>query len=291
MKKVFFIGLSAIAALTMMVSCDKTGTETPEDNKANPSKVAASNLVAYFSFDGNANEGIASITPKTETGVTYVAGRRGKCLQGADNGYILYDLPATSKIRTLKGFALAMWFKNEQIPAEVAPTPMIFQVTNDNDLFWGNISLCMDRSGSAEAPSEELNMKTTFRKDGVDWANQFVGFTNAAYQANRWFHVIYQYDNVASAYNVYVNGIKITTDEGIINRLQCADGPAFGDLNFVAPSQLVIGGWMPKIANGATDEWMGWFKGNMDEVRLYDRALTDTEAKELYDAEVENLNE
>lgn len=35
---------------------------------------------------------------------------------------------------------------------------------------------------------------------------------------------------------------------------------------------------------------MGSFTGNMDELRVYSRALTDAEVKALYDAEVENLN-
>jgi len=35
---------------------------------------------------------------------------------------------------------------------------------------------------------------------------------------------------------------------------------------------------------------MGWFKGNLDELRVYDKALSDTEVKSLFDAEVTQLN-
>jgi hypothetical protein len=34
---------------------------------------------------------------------------------------------------------------------------------------------------------------------------------------------------------------------------------------------------------------MGWFLGNMDELRVYDKALTAAEVKALYDAEVTQI--
>lgn len=285
MKKILFALLSVGI---LFASCDKDDNNNGGggSGKTDPSTIAKSNLVAYFAFNGDGNDAVASLAPVEKPNVKFAKGRRGQALQGADNAYFLYNLPATSPIRTLKGFAMAMWFKNPQIPSSQAPVPMIFQVTNDDDLFWGNLSLTMDRHDSADT----LNMKTTFRKDGASWANQFVGFPTSAYTPDRWFHVVYQYDNVTSAYNVYVNGAKITTDENVINR-KSGDGEGpLGDLNFVKASNIIIGGWMPKVKNGATDEWMGWFNGMLDEFRIYDRALTDAEVSALYAAEVANMD-
>jgi len=53
---------------------------------------------------------------------------------------------------------------------------------------------------------------------------------------------------------------------------------------------MVIGGWLTKILDNPTDNWMGWFKGNLDELRVYDKGLTATEVKNLYDAEVTQIN-
>jgi len=35
---------------------------------------------------------------------------------------------------------------------------------------------------------------------------------------------------------------------------------------------------------------MGWFLGNLDELRVYDKALSDTEVADLFEAEVTQLN-
>ena len=65
-----------------------------------------------------------------------------------------------------------------------------------------------------------------------------------------------------------------------------------GDLEFIGADQIVIGAWLPKILDGAADNWMGWMdKSQIDEFRLYSRALTADEVSQLYRAEVANINE
>lgn len=297
MKKMKLFSGIAVVALFMGVSFTSCKATEPDPNagKTDPSTIATSSLVAYFPFNGNGNDTVGMLTPKAKPNVTFTTARRGKGFQGVENAYFLYDLPAASKLKTLKAFSVAMWLKEPQIPNEVAPVPMILQIKNDDDLFWGNLSLTQDRMGSATAPIDSLNLKIVFHKEGASWANQFVGFANPAFQAAKWMHIIFEYDNVTSTYSVVVNGAKLTLSDGIAKRYageKPATGvqPPFGDLVFNKASQIVIGGWLPKIQNAATDEWMGYFKGQMDELRIYDKALSTTEAKALYDAEVTQLN-
>jgi len=298
MKKMKFFSGIAVAALllgTSFTSCKSNDDPDPYAGKTDPTTIATANLVAYFPFNGNGNDTIGLLTPKTKPNVTFTTARRGKGYQGVDNAYFLYDLPTASKLRTLKAFSISMWLKEPQISNDVPPVPMILQIKNDDDLFWGNLSLTQDRMGSTLLPIDSLNLKMVIHKEGVAWNNQFIGFANPAFQAAKWMHIIFEYDNVSSTYNVFVNGAKLTLNAGITNRFAAekpATGvqPPLGDLVFNKASQIVIGGWLPKILNGATDEWMGWFKGQMDELRIYDRALTTTEAKALYDAEVTVIN-
>ena len=288
--------MAAIALLigVSFTSCKATEPD-PYAGKTDPSTIATADLVAYFPFNGNGNDTIGGLTPTMKPNVTYATGRRGMAFQGVNNAYFLYNLPTASKLRSLKAFSVAMWLYEPQIPNEVAPVPMILQIKNDDDLFWGNLSLTQDRMGAATAPVDSLNLKMVFHKEGAVWANQFVGFANPAFQASKWMHIIFEYDNVTSTYSVVVNGVKLVLSDGISKRWADAAPatgaqPAFGDLVFNKPTQLVMGGWLPKIQSAATDEWMGWFNGKMDELRIYDRALTATEAKALYDAEVTVLN-
>ncbi|HCY00837.1 MAG TPA: hypothetical protein DG754_11925, partial [Bacteroidales bacterium] len=89
MKNKFkFFGMLLLGGLIFaslaITSCKKDDPD-PDDGKINPSTIAASNLVAYFSFEGNGNDEISAMTPSNSstTTTTFVEGRRGKAFQGA----------------------------------------------------------------------------------------------------------------------------------------------------------------------------------------------------------------
>jgi hypothetical protein len=298
MKKINLLGLLAVGALLTgmtFTSCSTNNTPDPNAGKTDPSTIATSDLVAYFPFNGNGNDSISGLAPTAKPNVTYVTARRKAGYKGVDNAYFLYNLPTASKLRTLKAFTVAMWVNTPQVNNDTPPVPMFLQIKNDDDLFWGNLTLTQDRMGTALVPVDSMNLKAVFHSQTAVWQNQFVNFPNPAVQAAKWIHLIFEYDNVTSTFNVYVNGVKLNLSAGTTNRYADAKPttgvqPPFGDMVFNKPSQMVIGGWLPKIQAAATDTWMGWFNGTMDELRIYDRALTSSEAKALYDAEVTQLN-
>lgn len=250
-----------------------------------PSAVAEDNLVAYFPFDTDGADKIGSLTPKASPNVTFPSGQRGGALQGADNGYLLYDLPTASPLRDLKAFAVAFWLKQAAIPSSQAPVPIYFSISKDSDKYWGNLTLTSER-----LDQNYLYFKVYFRKEGVDWAGQTIPVSNSAFTAGVWKHYVFQYDNVKSEFRIYVDGVCPFTDTSIINRYSNGSGVALGDLCFNGATQFVIGGWLPKILDNATDDWMGWFTGGIDEMRIYDRALTADEVSDLYGAELRSLD-
>ena len=288
MKK--FLKISGVLLVTMLivgmvVSSCKKDEEDPDAGKTDPSTIATANLIAYFPFDGNATESIASLTPVVQTGVTYVAGRRGQAYQGADMAHLLYALPALSKLSTLKSFSVAVWFKSPLVTGD--PEPIFFQIGKSDDLFWGNLTLALNR---LNATADSLLFKAFFLKTGVQWSGQNVAYGNKAFTINAWMHMIFQYDAATSKYKIYKNGVKVVTNEGVENRKSGEAGDPLGDLAFENADVINIGAWRPKTEGTATDAWMGWFKGNLDELRVYDKALSDAEALALFDAEVTQLN-
>jgi hypothetical protein len=298
MKKLNLISVIAVGVLflgTCFTSCSTTSAPNPNAGKTDPSTIATADLVAYFPFNGNGNDSISGMKPITNPGVTYVTAKRKSGYQGARGAYFLYNLPAGSKLRTLQAFAVSMWINEPQVPNDSAPVPMIMQIKNDSDLFWGNLTLTQDRMGTVAAPVDSLNLKAVFHSQTAVWQNQFINFPNPAIQASRWIHLVYEYDNITSMFSVFVNGVQLTLPIGTSMRYADAAPatgvqPPFGNMVFNHPDQLVFGGWLPKIQAGATDTWMGWFLGTMDELRIYDRALTPTEVTALYTAEVTEMN-
>lgn len=288
MKKVLFI-IAAAAVAASVVSCDPE--EQKKKDPAGGVDVAKEALVAYFPFDETAADKVSKMEPKTAT-FEYVAGRRGKCIQGKENAYILYELPADSPLKSMKAISVSMWLKQAPIPAEEAPVPLFMELGRAEDLFWGNFAISIDRIGTKEEPSDKLGIKTATRIPweggyGNLWKTDGSGEYNIT--ANRWNHIIFVYDNITSEYHVFLNGVD-TTPEGAV-KCSAADGNPLGDAAIADSDKLVFGGWLPKILNNANDEWMGWFKGQMDEVRIFNRGLSAAEAKALYDAEVNAMDD
>lgn len=291
-NKIKFTGAIMFAMVIMMgsilSSCSKDD-DNNDDGKIDPGTIATSNLVAYFPFDGDGNEVIASLTPVTATGVTYVTGRRGQAYQGADLAHLLYNLPAASKLKSLTSFSVALWFKSPLVTGD--PEPIIFQIGKSDDLFWGNLTLALNR---LEPTADSLQFKAFFLKTGVPWAGQHVGFSSPEFVINNWMHMVFEYDEVTSKYKIYKNGVQVTTNDGVENRWAAGDDvdprPPLGPLAFENADVINIGAWRPKSEGTAEDAWMGWFKGNLDELRVYDKALSDTEVTDLFEAEVTQLN-
>jgi hypothetical protein len=288
-----------------LTSCKKDDDDN-DDGKIDPSTIAATNLIAYFNFEDNGNDQISAMTPSNTatTTATFVAGRRGKAFQGASdkNSGLLYILPTNSKLKTLKAFSFSLWVK--QVPNTIAttdvPEQMVFQLDGKGDWIWGNLFLLQHRNwpeGGTEKDRNYAEMDCYFWKDDSEaWKNQRGNGWYVDVTAPQWRHIICTYDNVTSKFNAYVNGIHITAFDGTaymgVNRWQ-RDGEdlPLGDLKFNTPEKFAIGAWCDRLAGDLQeDAWASPFKGLIDEFRIYDRGLTATEAKALYDAEVTQIN-
>lgn len=289
MKKLYVFA-AAVLALCTFASCDKTpeGPNTP-NGKAEIT-VAKDALVAYFPME-DATEYISKLTPKdqgTGSEANFVEGRTGKCYQGTKGSYLVYDLPADSKIKEMKAFTLSFWLNGPEVTE--APVPMYFQVSSD-DLFWGCMSVSVDRTAVGDG---YLTLKNCFRynENGAFWKT-YADEYDKCWTAARWIHVVYSYDAVKSEFHAFANGAEVTPEGAVA----CTDWTAAettpaGNLNWSTASGLNIGAWLPKLVNGATDEWMGDLENvKLDEMRLYNRGLSAEEVAELYRAEIANINE
>jgi len=287
MKKLLKFSFAALLLPGLMfTSCsdDSDG----DNGKIDPGTIATSNLIAYFPFDGDAIEEIATLAPTMQPNVTYVAGRRGQAYQGANGAHLLYTIPAASKLKSLTSFSLAMWIKSPLVTGD--PEPTVFEIGKSDDLFWGNLKFALER---LNATADTLKFKAFFLKNGAVWSGQHVSYSDNLFLINKWMHIVIQYDEATSKYMIYKDGVKIATNVGVEDRWAAGDDvnprPKLGALSFLNADKINIGAWRPKTEGTATDAWMGWFLGNLDELRIYDKALSATEVKSLYDAEVTQI--
>jgi len=290
-KNRFFSVLAIVTALFMgftFAACSSDDDENGDNNngKIDPSTIATTNLIAYFPFEDNGVDLIASLSPAAQPNVSYVTGRRGKAYQGAENAYFLYNLSSSSKLATMtQGFTVSAWIKPTKVYGD--PVPMIFQIGKTSDHFWGNLTWMQERAGDATAGAaiDSCYYKFCFQAGGsTQWLAD--GFWKK-FIPNTWQHLTLSYDGATSQFSVYINGVLYPERSKVLKN---ATGQNVGNLTFTEADKMVIGGWLTKILDNATDAWMGWFKGNLDEFRVYDKGLTATEVKNLYDAEVTQIN-
>ena len=308
MKKTFKV-ISAVLFGAMLVgslivtSCKDDETTDPNAGKIDPSTIATANLTYYWDFENSPVDQIAS--KGTATGsITYPTGRRGLGFQGAADSYISWDVALTDKIATLNGYSIAVWIKAPKVDGP----PMIFQITGNQ--FLGSLAFFQENAG--DNLSDSLALKSFFTKAsaldkdgnpgwvGHDWYKHKTEFV-----ADFWFHVVTNYDPATSKSKIYVNGNYLLTTTGAWSdevRYQGDPGaignpngqPLLGNLDLdllTSGNKGIIGSWANKRFGTATDDWMKDYLGMIDELRVYDKALTDAEVAALYEAEVTQINE
>jgi arabinan endo-1,5-alpha-L-arabinosidase len=82
-----------------------------------------------------------------------------------------------------------------------------------------------------------------------------------------WTHVAYNHDSLGA--NLYINGAKVFTNIKLEKDLKECDQP------------LIVGGNMTTGANVLERP----FKGSIDDIRIYNRALSEAEVKALFEFE------
>ena len=282
--------MTAVLGGLLVSSCKKSdsgGTTDPND----PSNVATKNLVAYFPFDGNGNEKISGMTAATTTAkVTFVTGQKGQSYKGDSLAFMMYNLPNTSKLVNMHGFTFSLWIKAPQVQNAVPPVPVFFQLNGTSDANWGNFTFTQDRSDK-----DSLGLHFQFYKENIAWDHQTIQYSNPNLPANTWMYLTFSYDSITSKFNVYVKGQNLNIAARYRDRYASdptAGGLPLGSLAFKNVTQACIGTWWNLASGGTTvaqNGWMGYFKGQMDELRIYNRALTDAEVMTLYTEEVATM--
>jgi len=277
MKKFFMLFVAAVAAVTL-ISCN------PEDKKKDTSggvDVAKDNLVAYFPL--NSAEDCVTLGE----GVSFDAlggvgkfgtGARGGCYESTGdvntNAFLKLDVPATF-VRNLSSFTLSAWiFPNDYRGG-------IFTVGSSDsvvDANWGSFDLFLDGGNDDEGAT----LKGYFYNDNTtaDWHGFYPwvkGITKLT-----WQFVTMTYDENTSKLMLYVNGAKVYEQDVLLG--DGKDGA--GKVTLLNATCCYIGAFAQRMTGASAEEWLSFFSGKIDEIRLFNIGLSEAEVASLYRAEV-----
>lgn len=294
--------LVVASGMTLMTSCssDDSSSLPPIGGYNSSDEVAATALRAYWPLDGNGKESISNTSPSSTVATTYVDGIKGQAAN-FNSGYMAY--PNIAALATTSGSAsISCWVKvsnNKANPTAVSTSSPIFSLTRTGETF-GNLNLLAETHGLVT--SDSIQMKGVFRiknDDGSEFGGDAVNMIkmepwmisdNAAGQnhtaaANKiggqWAHVVYLFDGPTGSNKLYVNGVKISNTQWEIR-----NNGAAKMLNHFTPTRPVIGALETFVNGTTTDAWNAALKGQVDELRFYDKALTAAEIGALYELEL-----
>ncbi len=250
----------------------------------NADQIGASNLMAHWDFEDNLKESVSGILPDFQNNLTFVPGIKGKCI-ALNSGIVQYNsIPALS---SLPSFTVSAWVK---LANNGTSSTMVFSLTRP-DAWEGAVNMMVETNLSP-ATNDTLNLKCLIdTKVGTAVSTQenhndpSKGGDQVFKSPNAWFQIVNVYDASKSKLYVYANGIKID-DPALESRI--FNTIPLGALSFFTPTQVVIGAFSYNVPSwGKTPEtWMKAMTGQLDEIRVWNSALTPETISSLYKLEL-----
>jgi hypothetical protein len=293
-KPIFqFLIIGGIFSVIVAGNCNKNDdVPLPQIGGYNNSnEVGASNLRAYWALDGNGTESKSGTAPTSSVGVSYAAGGvKGQAATFA-NGYIYYASAVGGVLPSNQPFSVSAWVQatNNQIPLGVPPAnnhPLqYFQMARPAQLF-GNINLLIE-AGQYVVASDTLTLKSIYSDAGglQDNINNY-GIPGTEYKVvkkggtGQWIHVVTTYNPAGGtgAQSIF----RIYADSTLVSNINFENR---GTNSFVYTAhEVIIGGWYNNIPGKmvTADTWTTPFVGKIDEIRVWNKLLTDAEIIALY---------
>jgi len=229
----------------------------------------------YEDVEGESFLELISETNGTASGqVTFEDGPAFDAAQydGSAESYVLFD--ETADIADVTNFSISFWsfveFIDEDDNDEIDGVIGLVNLSNTSS-FWGNVDIFIE---NGSGPTDGANMRIHVTNDD---AETWIEYNNVTGIFDSWAHHVITYDNVAKEFKYYINNsLELTTN---------ADWD--DDLNFQNAGPLVMGTVQfqtdPSLTT-ATDSqtWASYLTGNLDEIKIFNIALSDTRVEELY---------
>ena len=289
MKKMKLLSMLVIASALSFIGCKSNTTEPlpPIGGYNSADEVAKADLVAYWPLNGNGIESLSTAAPVTSKNVTWTDGVKGQAAS-FNVGFLAYSTIANLGVNLQSGFTVSAWIK---LTNNGSTGSVIFSLSRPNE--WaGNINF-MSETGWMPATSDSLTIKgliesstdlagqdtrNTVKAPAADLAAGHVAYPNKI--GGKWAHAVFTWDNTTKLAKIYVNGVKISNPVW-------ENRDVTGLKNFVmtTPTHPIIGAF-ETFANGTTtDAWNTGLVGQLDEIRVWKRALILSDIGALYELE------
>lgn len=220
------------------------------------------NLIAYYEMEEASGNRTDVFGGHTLTDVNTVASAAGKVGDGADlelsNSEYLYNTSTDFHRTGANLFSVSGWMKAESLPGSNVSAVMIVNKKTSN-----SVGDCFKIGiGKSNHPTPNPIFAQTWASSGGFLDLDTIGFFSAV--VGTWYHVVFV-KAATNDWKLYVNGVLI--EASTATRSNDATG-------------------LNGISIGAEDQESSgvgqYFDGVLDEIAVFDTALTDTDVRDLY---------
>lgn len=275
--------------VTMFTSCgsDDSATPLPPIGGYNSAdEIGATDLVAYWALDGDGVEKISNTAPSNSVGASYEAGIKGNGVKLTE-GFLKY--PAIASLsNSLTSFTVSAWVK---VTNNGQSGSVFLSMARPNE--WaGNINF-LSETGWQPATSDSITFKGQIvSSNSLGWQDSRNAIKVSPEDAalgqvaapnkvgGQWAHAVMVWDGVMRTFKVYANGIKISNPAW-----EQRGEPDGTMLAFTTPTFPVIGAFATTANGTAVDAWDKGMTGNIDEMRVWKKALSGSDIGSLYELE------
>lgn len=290
MKKIVKFSLFLVSAILLMgmfaiTSC-KDDEELPKiDGYDNSDQVAATYLKAHWTFDNTYAEAISTTEPENKYGgYAFEAGQIGSALKLTEGAIVYPSIANIGAANSLGDFTVTTWVK---ISNNGNSFTSLFGIipTAATDV-WGNIGLNFE-TGWRPATNDTIVPKANYLSLNQDGSlngqdNRPDPFGNPKQgvfkQGGQWCFVAIRFNSATHKLQVFGNGVSIGKWDD--------RGPNTVALNMRVPCKAVFGSLAASdigFSNaGARGDWMKKATASVDDLRVFNTAISDAEIMALY---------
>ena len=289
MKTMKFLSILAVALLAIgFTGCKDDKEDLPPIGGYNSAdEVGKADLVAYWPLNGDGKESVSKAAPSKEKSVTWVDGVKGKAAS-FNVGYLAYDAISALNTNLQTGFTVSCWVK----VANNGSNPSVFFSLSRPNEWAGNINF-MAETGWMKSTSDSITVKgllvsqgdlgwqdtrNTVKASAADLANGHVAYPNKI--GGKWAQIVYTWDNATKLAKIYVNGVKVSNPVW-----ENRDATGTKNFQITTPTRPIIGALETYVTGTTTDTWNTGLIGQIDEMRIWKKALSTNEIGPLYDLE------
>lgn len=217
-------------------------------------------LVAYYPFNGNANDASGNGNNGTVKGATLTSDRFGSVNSAYyfDGVNDFIEVPNSNSLNITQNQLTISYWINWQNSTTYCN---YFGISKGGYDVHAGYELYVRGSCPGETENGFMGMSIGNSSSGA------LSVTNANSYRNTWVHLVGVLDN--KTVTLYINGQKATSYYENTTSVPMNPGSS-------SAYALLIGTRTPGNAN------VGWLSGTMDDIRIYNRALSDSEIQQLY---------